>query len=214
MDQLEVTEIFTSIQGESHLAGYPCCFIRLTGCNLSCSYCDTGYAMKDGKMMTVDAIVDEARRAAIPLVEVTGGEPLIQPAVRKLLGALVDAGFQVMLETNGSEPLDKIPSQVKVIMDLKTPGSGMENHNLWDNLNLLKPCDEVKFVCVDRADYEWTRNTLVQKGLPEGVAVNISPAWETLAPAHLAQWMLEDRLSARFQIQLHRVLWPERDRGV
>lgn len=214
MDTIKISEIFTSIQGESHLAGYPCCFVRLTGCNLTCFYCDTRYAMDGGKVMRVQDVVEEVLRADCPLAEVTGGEPLLQPGALHLLSALLETGLKVMVETNGSLDVSSTPKGVKIIMDLKTPGSGMESFNRLENLNFLKPDDEVKFVCVDRNDYEWTKKILSEQLLPKGVLVNISPVCETLAPAELAKWMLEDRLQARFQIQLHRVVWPEQDRGV
>lgn len=214
MVTLRVAEVFSSIQGESHWAGYPCTFVRLSGCNLDCSYCDTRYARSGGEEMDVGTVVAAVERAGLDTAEVTGGEPLLQEGTLELLGALARAGRRVLLETNGSLPLDGVPSPVCVIMDLKTPGSGMAAHNRWDNLAGLKATDEIKMVCRDRADYEWARDAVRRHGLVGRVRVSLSPAWGELPPAELARWLLEDRLGVRLQVQLHRVLWPNAERGV
>ncbi len=210
---LLVTEIFSSIQGESHWAGYPCTFVRLAGCNLDCSYCDTRYAREGGTPMSAEAIARHVAREGLATVEVTGGEPLLQSGVVPLLEELVRSR-RVLLETNGSLPLDGLPRQVCVVMDLKTPGSGMAGSNRWENLALLKPTDEVKVVCSDRGDYEWARDMLAEHDLPRRARVSLSPVWGALDPAELARWLLADRLDVRLQVQLHRILWPRAERGV
>lgn len=207
-------EIFSSIQGESHWTGYPCTFVRLTGCNLDCSYCDTRYARSNGEWVSVAWIVEAVERQGLRLVEVTGGEPLLQEGTPALLTALVETGRTVLLETNGSLPLGEVPRSVCVVMDLKAPGSGMVQRNRWENLDVLKPSDEIKVVCRDRNDYEWTRETLRERDVLKRVRVSLSAAWGELDPAELARWILEDRLGLRLQLQLHRVLWPNVERGV
>ncbi len=214
MVTLQVSEIFSSIQGESHWAGYPCTFVRLAGCNLDCAYCDTRYAREGGAPVALDEVLRAVAREGLGTVEVTGGEPLVQPGTPALLEALVEEGRRVLLETNGSLPLDPVPPGVHVIMDLKAPGSGMADRNRWENLSALRPTDEVKIVCRDRADYEWSVGVIRAHGLVGRVKVNLSPVWGRLDPALLARWILDDRLDVRLQVQLHRVLWPDRDRGV
>ncbi len=210
---LLVTEIFSSIQGESHWAGYPCTFVRLAGCNLDCSYCDTRYAREGGTPMPAEAIARQVALAGLATVEVTGGEPLLQPGTIPLLEKL-SRSRRVLLETNGSLPLEGLPPEVCVVMDLKTPGSGMADSNRWENLALLKPTDEVKVVCADRGDYEWARDVLAKHDLPRRARVSLSPVWGALDPAELARWLLADRLDVRLQVQLHRILWPRAERGV
>jgi 7-carboxy-7-deazaguanine synthase len=214
MAEARVSEIFSSIQGESHWAGYPCTFVRLTGCNLDCRYCDTRYARSGGEVQSVGAVLAAVDRLALATVEVTGGEPLCQEDTPALLRGLVASGRRVLLETNGSLPLDLVPPEVIVVMDIKTPGSGMAAHNRWQNLEVLKPADEVKLVCRDRTDYEWARDKVRERGLLGRVRVSLSPVSGELASADLARWMLTDRLDARLQVQLHRVIWPGVDRGV
>lgn len=214
MATVRVCEIFASVQGESHWAGYPCTFVRLVGCNLDCTYCDTPYAREGGDERAVADVVAEVRSLGLSTVEVTGGEPLLQPGAGPLLWALVGAGFRVLLETNGSLPLDRVPPQVHVVMDLKTPGSGMAERNDWANLDVLKSIDEVKFVLRDRADYEWAREVVECRLRPRRLRASFSPVVPQLPPALLADWLVADGLDVRLQLQLHRVLWPGADRGV
>jgi 7-carboxy-7-deazaguanine synthase len=216
MDHLRVSEIFDSIQGESHWAGYPCTFLRLTGCNLDCAWCDTRFARDPdaGETWEVGALATEARSRGLPTVEVTGGEPLLQPATPALLAALLAGGQRVLLETNGSLPLDAVPSGVHIVMDLKPPGSGMAEHNCWSSLGRLRPGDEIKIVCRDRADYQWARGVICEYHLLRRTRVSLSAVTGELEPRDLAAWLLEDRLDVRLQLQLHKVLWPERERGV
>ncbi len=214
MDTLQLSEVFSSIQGESHWAGYPCTFVRLAGCNLDCAYCDTRYARSGGELTRLSDVLAAVDREGQATVEVTGGEPLAQPGTPTLLQALADRGYRVLLETNGSLPLDAVPGAVGIVMDLKAPGSGMAGHNRWENLDRLGAGDEVKVVCRDRTDYRWARDAVRERGLLGRVRVSLSPVAGELDPADLARWLLEDRLDVRLQIQLHRVLWPGRHRGV
>jgi 7-carboxy-7-deazaguanine synthase len=214
--RLRVTELFHSIQGESTWAGLPCVFIRLTGCNLRCNWCDTAYAFSGGTMMDLDSILSSVAAYRTPLVEITGGEPLTQPACPALAESLLDAGHTVLLETGGSLPINTLPDEVIRIMDLKCPGSGECKKNHWPNIGYLRhDRDEVKFVIADRADYEWARQTIETHCLETRCrALLFSPVTGSLEPAHLAQWILEDRLPVRLQIQLHKILWPGQNRGV
>ena len=212
---LLVNEIFYSIQGESTHAGRPCVFVRLTGCDLRCSYCDTEYSFYEGRTITIGEIVQQVLAHGCGLAEVTGGEPLLQANVYELIGALLGAGLTVMVETSGAADLSRLDPRVVKIMDLKCPGSGEAHRNLWQNLAWLTPRDEVKFVLSDRADYEWARNVMYEHALSERVnAVLLSCAFGRLEPLKLAQWMLEDRLPARFQLQLHKYVWSPDTRGV
>jgi len=212
--RLRINEIFYSIQGESTHAGRPCVFVRLTGCPLRCNYCDTEYAFYEGRWMEIDAVMAEIRVHPARLVEVTGGEPLAQPAVIDLMRRLVDAGYEVLLETSGAYSVEAVPPGVCKIVDLKTPDSGEMQRNDWSNLSRLGPRDEVKFVIQSRRDYEWARDVLRTHRLAERVQVLFSPAWESPARTELAQWLLADALPARLQLQLHKILWPGVERGV
>jgi 7-carboxy-7-deazaguanine synthase len=214
MAEVTVAEIFSSIQGESHWAGYPCTFVRLSGCNLDCTYCDTRYARGGGIPMEVAEVVRAVEQRGLTTVEVTGGEPLHQVGSGELLQKLVATERRVLLETNGSLPLDDVPDEVIVIMDLKAPGSGMAAFNRWENLARLRPTDEIKVVCRDRADYLWARDTVRNQGLLGRTRVSLSPVWGELPPTEIAQWLLDDCLDVRLQLQLHRILWPAADRGV
>lgn len=214
MKTLLVSEIFSSIQGESHHAGYPCTFIRLAGCNLDCVYCDTGYARSGGEPMSIQDIVGRVVVEGMPVVELTGGEPLSQTGALELLKALVETGKRVLLETNGSLPVEGVPAKVTVVMDIKTPASGMAGFNRWENIAALKPEDEIKVVICGREDYEWAVSSLGNRNVFGRLRVSLSPAAGLVEPSDLAAWMMGDRLDARFQLQLHRILWPNLDRGV
>jgi 7-carboxy-7-deazaguanine synthase len=211
---LKINEIFHSIQGESSRAGEPCVFIRLTGCNLRCSYCDTEYAFYDGKSYSVDDIIAEVEKYNCRLVEVTGGEPLLQEDTLNLMNRLCDDGFEVMLETGGSLPVDSVDGRVKIILDMKCPSSGMTKKNLYANLNWIKTTDEVKFVIGNREDYEWSKNVLEEYGVLSKAAALFSPVFGKLEPSDLAKWILEDKLNVRFQIQIQKYIWDPTLRGV
>lgn len=210
MTSLRIFEIFYSLQGESSRVGLPTVFVRLTGCPLRCGYCDTEYAFHGGNTQTLDEILAQVASYQAQYVCVTGGEPLAQKGCNALLTKLCDAGYQVSLETSGAMDISQVDSRVAVIMDIKTPGSGEESKNLWTNIAHLKPKDEVKFVLVDSADYEWAKQVLVSHKLNEKCAVLFSPVYKTLPPADLAAWVLADRLPVRTQLQLHKILWGEK----
>jgi len=207
--RLRITEIFFSLQGESRTVGWPTVFVRLTGCPLRCGYCDTSYAFQGGSWMSLDSILAEVAGYGARHVTVTGGEPLAQPACLTLLGALCDAGYEVSLETSGALDVCGVDPRVIKVMDLKTPGSGELDRNLWDNLSCLTARDQVKFVLCDRADYDWARGVLHDHDLTSRCEVLFSPVHGSLAPAQLAEWILADRLPVRFQIQLHKYLWGD-----
>jgi 7-carboxy-7-deazaguanine synthase len=208
---LVVHEVYASLQGESSWAGLPCAFVRLSACHLRCTWCDTPHAFDEGTRRTVDDVVAEAHGLGTTLVEITGGEPLLQPGVYPLMARLADLGHTVLLETSGSLDVGKVDPRVIRIVDLKCPGSGEVASNRWENLEVLGPRDELKFVLADRADYEWARDTIKERGLRN---VLLSVAHGLLAPADVARWMLEDGLDARFQLQLHKVIWDPTARGV
>lgn len=210
-----VTEIYQSIQGESTWAGLPCVFVRLTGCPLRCVWCDTAYAFQGGTRRRIDEVVDEALAYACPLVEITGGEPLAQKGCGPLAQALVDADCTVLCETSGALPIDRLPEGVIRIMDLKCPGSGEEARNDWGNIDRLGPADEVKFVIADRADYEWSREVVTRYTLSSRCrSVLFSPVFGAAPPRDLVAWILEDGLPVRFQLQLHKFVWPPDQKGV
>ncbi len=213
-ESLTITEIYSSIQGESSYAGLPCTFIRLTGCPLRCSWCDTVYGFKGGQVRTFPEIMAEVKTLGLPLVELTGGEPLAQPQVCHLMQQLIGDGYTVLLETSGSEPIKDVPRGVHVIMDIKCPGSGMEERNLWDNLEWLKPSDEIKFVIRHRDDYEWALSKIEQFRLTERSRLLMSCAFGLLEPRQLAEWMVADKLKARLNLQQHKYIWSPRARGV
>ena len=213
--QLTVNEVFLSIQGESTWAGLRCVFIRLTGCDLRCSYCDTAYAFTEGKRRPLNEVLAEALAYDCPLVEVTGGEPLLQPATLPLLAALCNAGRTVLLETSGAHDISKVDPRVHRIMDLKTPGSGECARNLWANIDHLTRRDEVKFVIGSREDYEWAREQVHKFNLPCRVnAVLFSPVFGKIQPEEIVNWTLADKLDVRFQLQLHKFIWHPQQRGV
>jgi len=212
--RLFVNEIFLSIQGESSLAGRPCVFVRLSGCNLRCVWCDTAYAFHEGREMDVAEVLDRVRELRCGLVEVTGGEPLLQPGAIDLMERLLGGGYEVLLETGGSLPIDRVPVGVRRIVDVKCPGSGESGRNLWENLDRLREGDELKFVLADREDYLWARDQIRSRGLDRLAPVLFSPVQGTLDPGQMARWVLEDALPVRVQVQLHKVLWPGVARGV
>lgn len=213
--RLVVNEIFLSVQGESTWAGRPCAFVRLTGCNLRCNYCDTEYAFHEGRKMTVAEIVGQLDGYGCDLVEITGGEPLLQEGVHELIAELLGRGRTVMIETSGASDIRGLDPRVIRIMDLKCPGSGESERNLWSNLDHLTAHDEVKFVLSDQADYEWARDLIRRYALDRRVnAVLMSCAFGRLEPARLAAWILEDRLPVRLQLQIHKYIWPPTARGV
>lgn len=211
---IKVTEIFHSIQGESTYAGRPCLFIRLTGCPLRCAWCDTAYAFYGGRDMTVNEIVTETRALDCPLVEVTGGEPLSQPASLSLLTRLCDEGFEVLLETSGAIDTSAVDRRVHVILDVKCPGSGMADRMHWPNLQRLSSKDEAKFVIKHRADYEWARDLVRREELSTRCTVLFSPVFGDVEARQLAEWVLADKLPVRFQLQMHKYIWSPDMRGV
>ena len=211
---LKINEIYASIQGESSHTGLPCIFIRLTGCNLRCSWCDTAYAFYAGNDFTIEETLQKVDTFGLPLVEITGGEPLLQEDVYPLMEALLKKGYRVMLETSGALPIDKVPQRVIKILDIKCPGSGEEKKNHLENLKLLSPHDEVKFVLLDRADYEWSRDLLRKYDLAPSTQVLFSPVYDKLNLKDLSQWILKDRLAVRLQTQLHKVIWSKDAIGV
>ena len=212
---LTVNEIFHSIQGESTHTGEPCVFVRLTACDLRCSWCDTPYAFYEGRKMSVDDVLAEVDGYGCPLVEVTGGEPLLQPDVYPLMTRLLESGKTVLIETGGHRSIAQVPAGVERIMDVKCPGSGEAEKNDWSNLTQLTPTDQVKFVLKDRADYEYAREIVTREGLKDRVAaVLFSPVHGVLEARQLAEWMLADRLPVRLQLQAHKFIWSPETRGV
>jgi 7-carboxy-7-deazaguanine synthase len=212
---LTVNEIFHSIQGESTQAGRPCVFVRLTACDLRCSWCDTPYAFHEGQRMSVDDILERVRAYGCPVVEITGGEPLLQKDVHPLMQRLLDGGFEVMLETGGHRSVEDVPAGVLRVIDVKCPGSGESERNDWTNMERLVDTDEIKFVIRDRIDYEYARDVVARYGLIGRVrAVLFSPVHDVLDPKQLAAWVLEDRLEVRVQLQVHKYIWDPSTRGV
>jgi 7-carboxy-7-deazaguanine synthase len=211
---LIVCETFSSLLGESTLAGLPAFFIRLSGCNLRCRYCDTTYAYEGGEAWSLDSLVDAARSSSQGLVLVTGGEPLLQKGTRMLLDELIQAGLEVMLETNGSLPIDGIDSRVRRIVDVKCPGSGMSGHNFWANLEILTPRDEVKFVIRDQDDFTWALEVATKYRLSGRLAVLISPVFGALPLPEVADWIVKSGHPLRLNLQMHKYIWGPEVRGV
>jgi 7-carboxy-7-deazaguanine synthase len=212
---LTINEIFYSIQGESTYAGRPCVFVRLTACDLRCSWCDTAYAFHEGRKQSLDEVLAEVERLDCPLVEVTGGEPLLQDDVYPLMQSLLDRGRTVLLETGGHRSTANVPRSVITILDVKCPGSGEAHRNDWSNLDRLRPHDEVKFVVKDRADYEYARDVITKHRLGGRVAaVHLSPVHGVMDLRQLSEWAMADRLPARLQVQLHKYIWDPDTRGV
>ena len=204
---MKITEIYSSIQGETQYAGLPCTLVRTTGCDLRCGYCDTAYAFQGGREMSVAEIAAEVARLGPPLVLLTGGEPMLQRELPALAERLLADGRRVMIETSGAHRLDRLPAAVIRIVDVKTPASGESHRNRYEQLALLRPEEQIKFVLCDRADYEWSRSKLEELGLPQRCSVLFSPSHEQLPARELADWILADRLPVRLQIQLHKYLW-------
>jgi 7-carboxy-7-deazaguanine synthase len=212
---LTVNEIFYSIQGESTHAGERCVFVRLTACDLRCSWCDTVYAFHEGRKMSIDEVIDTVDRHGCPLVEVTGGEPLLQEDVYPLMERLLSSGRTVLLETGGHRPIGRVPRDVIKIVDVKCPASGESGKTDWSNLDALAPHDQVKFVVNDRADYEFARDVIARYDLASRAgAILLSPVHGVMDPKTLSEWVLADRLPARLQLQLHKFIWPPTTRGV
>lgn len=212
---MKVCELFTSIQGESTYAGTPCTFIRLSGCNLRCSYCDTTYSYEEGTEMSIDTIIDRVSEAGLCLVEITGGEPLLQQdEVLELTKRLLDAGYKVLIETNGTMNIGSLDSRVIVIMDVKTPASTMSGKSDLSNLTHIKPDDQIKFVICDRNDYDWSKKIVLEHGLLKRCTVLFSPAMGCISPRELAGWILQDRLDVRLNMQLHKIIYNPDERMV
>ena len=211
---IKVNEIYFSVQGESSRAGLPCVFIRLTYCNLRCEYCDTEYAFYAGEDYTIGEIVSEVKKYDCRLVELTGGEPLIQTQALDLMKRLCDEGYDVMLETGGSLSIQDVDRRVMIVMDLKCPTSGMIKKNFYENINYLKPLDEVKFVIGNREDYEWAKEIIEKYKLVGKNNVLMSVVFGELEPLTLVEWILEDKLNVRFQLQMHKFIWDPAATGV
>ncbi|HXE81258.1 MAG TPA: radical SAM protein [Vicinamibacterales bacterium] len=212
---LTVNEIFHSIQGESTRAGCRCVFVRLTGCNLRCSWCDTPYAFYEGRKLTVEQVVQQVEQYGCGMVEITGGEPLLQPDVYPLMEALLASGKTVLIETGGHIGIERIPSGVIRIVDVKCPGSGEADRMHWPNLDAVGERDEVKFVIRDRTDYEYAKDVIGRYALDRRCgAVLLSPVHAVMDPKELAEWMIADRLAARLQLQVHKYIWEPETRGV
>jgi len=211
---LKINEIFYSIQGESSKSGLPCVFIRLTYCNLRCSYCDTEYAFFDGKEMSIEEIISEVKRYKCNLVEVTGGEPLMQEDVFVLMSRLCNEGFDVMLETGGSISIKEVEKRVMIVMDLKCPSSNMLKKNLYSNIDYLKRNDEIKFVIGSKEDYDWAKTIIKTYRLVNKCDILFSVVYGELEPVKLVNWILEDKLKVRYQLQMHKVIWHPETKGV
>ncbi|MBK5259436.1 MAG: 7-carboxy-7-deazaguanine synthase QueE [Thermoanaerobaculia bacterium] len=210
---MRITEIFHSIQGESSHAGRPCVFVRLTGCNLRCRWCDSAYTFTGGEKIEIEQIVEKVKSYGCNLVEITGGEPLAQPEAFTLIERLCNDGFEVLIETSGSIDITPVDPRAKIILDIKCPGSGEVEKNRWSNIEHLRAHDEIKFVISDRADYDWGRGIIAQHRLDRWTIL-ISPVWGEMEMKPLAEWMLADRLPARFQTQLHKHIWGADVHGV
>lgn len=213
-ERLLVNEIYLSVQGESTHVGKPCVFVRLSRCHLRCSWCDSPFTFTGGEVRAVADVVAEAHAFGVPTVEVTGGEPLLWPAAPRMMQQLLDLGHEVLLETSGAVSIAAVPEAVHVIMDLKAPDSGEVRRNLWSNLDHLRPHHEVKVVLASRRDFEWARDEVFSRRIHERCPVLFSPVWGAIDPQDLANWILDERLPVRMQIQLHKVVWDPDARGV
>lgn len=214
MSNLLVTEIFSSIQGESLYSGLPCSFIRLAGCPLRCKWCDTSYSFKQGETLSVGQILDKIKSFNLPLVELTGGEPLAQKGAVKLLNSLIELSYKVLLETGGSESIMEVPKEVHIIMDLKCPGSGMSKKNKYSNLELLKKTDEIKFVVSSREDFDWAIRAIRRHELDKRFGLLISPAWGLVKPEVISKWIIDSGVYVRLNLQIHKYIWGPRKRAV
>jgi len=212
--QLLVHEVYRSVQGESTFAGLPCVFVRLSVCALRCVWCDTPHAFAEGRLRSVGDVLDEALAFDCPLVEITGGEPLLQTEVFPLMTALADAGRTVLLETSGAEDVSRVDRRVRIIMDLKCPDSGESASNRWENLATLKPSDEIKFVIASRRDFEWACDAIREHGLDTRFTVLMSAVFDSVTPRELAEWLLASGINVRMQLQMHKYIWPADARGV
>jgi len=212
--ELLIHEIYRSVQGESTFAGLPCVFVRLAVCDARCVWCDTPHAFTQGTPWTLDAVAAKVLEERTPLVEVTGGEPLIQPEVFPLMKRLADEGLTALLETSGAHDVSPVDRRVHIIMDLKCPDSGECEHNRWQNLEVLKPTDEIKFVVASERDFRWAEETIRQHQLDQRFIVLVSPVFDAVTPLQLANWLLSSGLQVRFQLQLHKVIWSPDARGV
>ena len=213
-NRLRVIEVYASVQGESTWAGLPCVFVRLAGCNLRCTWCDSEFTFTGGEHRSIESVVQEVHKMGIDLVEVTGGEPLAHRQSTDLIQALMDHGHTVLVETSGSIDIRMVPEGAHVIMDLKPPGSGEVEANDFDNIDRLRPGDEVKFVLASREDYEWSRALVLKHGLHERFPVLFSTVFGELDPADVSDWLCQDKLAVRLQLQLHKYIWPPEARGV
>ena len=211
---LKINEIYYSIQGESSKAGLPCVFIRLTYCNLRCTYCDTEYAFHEGKDYSIDEVIEQVKKYNCTLVEVTGGEPLFQKECYDLLKRLCEEKFEILLETGGSLPIKDVEPSIKIIMDFKCPSSGMDKKNLYENINYLKSSDELKFVIGSKEDYEWSKEIIKKYKLINKCGILFSVVFGVLEPLTLVNWILEDKLNVRFQLQMHKFIWDPLAKGV
>ena len=211
---LKINEIYYSIQGESSKSGLPCVFIRLTYCNLRCTYCDTEYAFHEGKDYSIDEVIEQVKKYNCTLVEVTGGEPLFQNECYDLLKRLCEEKFEILLETGGSLPIKDVEPSIKIIMDLKCPSSGMDKKNLYENINYLKSSDELKFVIGSKEDYEWSKEIIKKYKLINKCSILFSVVFGVLEPLTLVNWILEDKLNVRFQLQMHKFIWDPLAKGV
>jgi 7-carboxy-7-deazaguanine synthase len=211
---LKVNEIYLSIQGESSKAGLPCVFVRLTYCNLRCTYCDSEYSFYEGNEFTNEQIVEEIKKFGCNLVEITGGEPLFQNESLELMKNLCDSGFSVMLETSGSLPIKDIDSRVMIIMDLKCPSSKMMKKNLYENIDYIKPTDELKFVIGDYEDFQWAKEIINKYNIENRCQILFSPVYGKIEPKEIVNWILKDKLNVRFQLQMHKYIWEPTVKGV
>jgi len=211
---MKITEIYSSIQGETQYAGLPCTLVRTTGCDLRCGYCDSAFAFNGGRDLSIDEIVGEVDRLGAPLVLLTGGEPMLQRELPKLAARLLDVGYRVMIETSGAHPLDALPAEVVRVVDVKTPASGESHRMRWELLGSLRPRDAVKFVLADEPDYRWACDVVRTHELGGRTEVLFSPVHGRLAPKDLVAWMLRDRIPARLNLQLHKYVWDPEARGV